>query len=46
MIKSTRISKKKDPEEIPVLWYGPNNNFTKFKEAMSKAAFKNYGNLD
>jgi hypothetical protein len=37
--------RKKDPEEIPVLRYGPNNNFTKFKEAMSKAALKNYGNL-
>jgi hypothetical protein len=37
--------KRKDLEEIPVLWYGPNNNFAKFKEAMSKAALKNYGNL-
>jgi hypothetical protein len=37
--------KKKDPEEIPVLRYGLNNNFAKFKEAMSKAALKNYGNL-
>jgi len=27
------------------LRYGPNNNFAKFKEAMSKAALKNYGNL-
>ncbi len=38
-------SKKRDPEEIPVLCYGPANNFSKFKEAMSKAALKNYGNL-
>jgi hypothetical protein len=37
--------KKKDPEEILVLWYGPANNFSKFKKAMFKAAFKNYGNL-
>ncbi len=38
-------AKKKDPEEIPILKYGPNNNFPKFKEAISKAALKNYGNL-
>jgi len=33
--------KKKDPEEIPVLKYGPANNFSKFKEAVSKTALKN-----
>jgi hypothetical protein len=38
-------AKRKDPEEIPILKYGPNNNFPKFKEAISKAALKNYGNL-
>ena len=38
-------NKKKDPEEIPVLKYGPANNFTKFKEALSKKALKKYGNL-
>jgi hypothetical protein len=38
-------NKKRDPEEIPVLRYGPANNFSKFKEAMSKATLKNYGNL-
>ncbi len=38
-------AKKKDLEEIPILKYGPNNNFPKFKEALSKAALKNYGNL-
>jgi hypothetical protein len=38
-------TKKKDPEEIPILKYGPNNNLLKFKEALSKAALKNYGNL-
>ena len=37
--------KKKDPEEIPVLKYGPNNNFSKFKEAISKTALKDYGQL-
>jgi hypothetical protein len=37
--------KKRDPEEIPVLCYGPANNFFKFKEAMTKAALKNYSNL-
>ena len=37
--------KKKDPEEIPVLKYGPANNFSKFKEAVSKTALKNYGQL-
>ncbi len=29
-------NKKKDPEAIPVLKYGPRNNFAKFKEAISK----------
>ena len=37
--------KKKDPEEIPILKYGPANNFTKFKEALYKTALKDYGNL-
>ena len=37
--------KKKDPEEIPVLKYEPANNFLKFKEAISKTALKNYGQL-
>jgi hypothetical protein len=38
-------SKKKDPETITVLKYGPGNNFSKFKEAMSKVALKEYGDL-
>jgi hypothetical protein len=38
-------SKKKDPEAIPVLKYGPGNNFAKFKEAISKVALKEYGDL-
>ena len=37
--------KKKDPEEIPVLKYGPGNNFSKFKEAISNVALKEYGAL-
>jgi hypothetical protein len=36
---------KKDPQEIPILRYGPANNFAKFREALSKAAMKEYGNL-
>jgi hypothetical protein len=36
--------KKKDTEAIPILKYGPSNNFAKFKEAISKAALKQYGN--
>jgi hypothetical protein len=31
--------KKKDPEAIPILKYGPGNNFAKFKEAISKVVF-------
>jgi hypothetical protein len=37
--------KAKDPEKIPVLKYGPVNNFPKFKEALSKKALKKYDNL-
>ena len=37
--------KKKDPTEIPILKYGPNNNFMRFKEAMSFAALKEFGDL-
>jgi hypothetical protein len=36
--------KKKDAEAIPILKYGPSNNFP-FKEAISEAALKQYGNL-
>jgi hypothetical protein len=38
-------SEKKDPEEIPVLRFGPNNNFTKFKEALANKAMREYGDL-
>jgi len=37
--------KKKDPEAIPVLKYSPANNFIKFRDALSKAALKEYGEV-
>jgi hypothetical protein len=37
--------RKKDPEPIPILRYGPSNNFLKFKEAILKKALLDYGNL-
>jgi hypothetical protein len=37
--------KKKDPEEIPILKFGPNNNFAKFKEALANKALREYGDL-
>jgi hypothetical protein len=37
--------KKKDPESIPVLRYGPSNNFMKFTEALLNKALLDYGNL-
>jgi hypothetical protein len=37
--------KKKDHEAIPILKYGPGNNYAKFKEAISKVALKEYGDL-
>lgn len=37
--------RKKEPESIPIQWYGPSNNFMKFKEAISKIALLDYGNL-
>jgi hypothetical protein len=37
--------KKKDPTEIPILRYGPSNNFLKFKESISFAALKEFGDL-
>ena len=38
-------SKEKDPEAIPVLKYGPANNFMLFREALSNRALKDYGAL-
>ena len=43
--RSSAEPKKKDPEAIPILKYGPSNNFTLFKEALANAAMKEYGNL-
>ncbi len=37
--------KKKDPEEIPILRFGPNNNFAKFKEALVNKALREYDDL-
>jgi hypothetical protein len=37
--------KKKDPEEIPILKFGPNNNIAKFKEALTNKALREYGDL-
>jgi len=36
---------KKDPKEIPILKFGPNNNFAKFKEALANKALREYGDL-
>jgi hypothetical protein len=38
-------SKKKDPEQLPILTFGPNNNFAKFKEALATKALREYGDL-
>ena len=35
-------TKKRDPDAIPLLKYGPANNFTVFKEALANAALKEY----
>jgi len=37
--------KKKDPDAIPILKYGPSNNFMVFKEALSKRALVDFGKL-
>jgi hypothetical protein len=39
-------ARKKDPEAIPILKYGPGNNFEKLKEVISKVALKEYGTLE
>jgi hypothetical protein len=41
----TQQQKKKDPKEILILRFGPNNNFAKFKEALAKKALREYGDL-
>jgi hypothetical protein len=40
-----QATKRKDPEEVPILTFGPNNNFAKFKEALSSKALREYGDL-
>jgi hypothetical protein len=37
--------KKPDPDAVPILKFGPVNNFMRFKEALSKNALKKYGRL-
>jgi hypothetical protein len=37
--------KKKDPGAVPILKYGPNNNFMRFQEVLSKKALEEYGML-
>jgi hypothetical protein len=43
--QSNEQTKKKDPEEVSILTFGPNNNFAKFKEALSSKALHEYGDL-
>jgi hypothetical protein len=38
-------AKKKDPDAVPILQYGPSQNFIKFKEALLKKALQEYGKL-
>jgi hypothetical protein len=35
--------KRKDPDAVPTLKFGPNNNFMRFREALSKKALEEYG---
>jgi hypothetical protein len=41
----TQQQKKKDPEEIPILRFGPNNNFAKFMEVLANKVLREYGDL-
>ncbi len=36
---------KRDPDAVPILYYGLANNFMRFKEAVSKKTLEEYGNL-
>ena len=36
---------KGDKDEVPVLKYGPDNNFQKFKEKLSRVALEKFGNM-
>ena len=35
----------KDPDAVPILKFGPGNNFMRIKEALSKKALEKYGRL-
>jgi hypothetical protein len=37
--------RKKGPEAIPILCYGPSNNFMKYTKALSNKALLDFGNL-
>ncbi len=37
--------KRRNPEDIPILWFGPNNHFAKFKEALANKALREYDGL-
>jgi hypothetical protein len=39
------ISNSKVEANIPILRFGPNNNFAKFKEALANKALHEYGDL-
>jgi hypothetical protein len=39
------LIRKKDPEELPILTFGPNNNFAKLKETLASKALREYGDL-
>jgi hypothetical protein len=39
------LFKKPDPDAVPVLKFGPGNNFMRFKEALSKKALEKYGKI-
>jgi hypothetical protein len=43
--RDQQANKKKDPEQLPILTFGPNNNFAKFKEALASKALREYGDL-
>jgi hypothetical protein len=34
--------KRKDPDAVPILKFGPSNNFMRFREALSKKALEEY----
>jgi hypothetical protein len=44
-VSITMTTRKRMLRQSPILKYGPSNNIAKFKEAISKTAIKQYGNL-